>query len=260
MLQKFSGDDNKHLISLLASYEQVNQYFLLFHWADADLLKYWNHQNPCPSMEKDFVLWVAAQCEGIGSGLHRIHSYKYSDTLLGSNTGRNGDGSRGRRSRRNSQTTSGVRRNPSIADEYGRHGDIKPENILWFKDPHNANDLGVLKISDFGLADFKRSYKALHKPKSQTYHTPTYRPPEADLDDGEITQRSDIWPLACVYLEFVTWMLGGSKLVKQFADTRISPSLHGFKADDFFEIIPANPPQSTTVADSRVKPVVEDVS
>ncbi|CAN9258831.1 unnamed protein product [Alternaria alternata] len=40
----------------------------------------------------------------------------------------------------------------------GRHGDIKPKNILWFPHASSAEssitDLGILKLSDFGSAHF----------------------------------------------------------------------------------------------------------
>jgi serine/threonine protein kinase len=77
---------------------------------------------------------------------------------------------------------------------------------------------GTLKITDFGQAE-------VHSLQSKTNHrevpnTLTYRPPECDLPHSVIRQTYDIWCLGCVYLEFVTWLLGGHELVLKFGRSR----------------------------------------
>jgi serine/threonine protein kinase len=107
---------------------------------------------------------------------------------------------------------------------YGRHGDINPSNILWYDDGDSDGDndgrtlQGTLKITDFGQAE-------VHSFQSKTNHrevpnTLTYRPPECDLPHSVIRQTYDIWCLGCVYLEFVTWLLGGHELVLKFGVSR----------------------------------------
>ena len=66
----------------------------------------------------------------------------------------------------------------------------------------------------------------------------TYRPPECDLQPKIIRQSYDIWCLGCVYMEFVTWMLGGVKLWNDFAKKRLTWDVFlSTKTDTFFEIV-----------------------
>lgn len=37
---------------------------------------------------------------------------------------------------------------------YGRHGNMKPENILWFSDQDSEYGRGVLKTADLGITAF----------------------------------------------------------------------------------------------------------
>lgn len=121
---------------------------------------------------------------------------------------------------------------------YGRHGDIHPGNMLWFTSNRekNAPVCGTLKIADFGQAELN-TIMSKTKPRSVA-HTVTYRPPECDLEQAPIRQEYDIWCLGCVYLEFVTWMLGGARLLNNFAQRRLS--LDHFErqsTDTFFEAV-----------------------
>jgi hypothetical protein len=69
-------------------------------------------------------------------------------------------------------------------------------------------------------------------------NTITYRPPECDLLPMEIRQSFDIWCLGCVYLEFVTWLLGGAELVVKFGRFRWIPDyLRRYTTiDTFYEV------------------------
>jgi serine/threonine protein kinase len=198
MLKKFSNPAHPHLISLLATYEQFKSYFLIFHWAEADLRRYWRDVNPTPSMDKETVLWVAKQCKGIAHGVVTIHQY----------------------------TTSSPELQPQPSNQvFGHHGDIKPENVLWFPDPdHETTKRGSLKLSDFGLAEFSLHHTVSMQPKSSFATSPPYRAPEIDLEGtGAIGRSYDIWTLGCLYLEFITWLLGGWDLVDIFAFKRMEP-------------------------------------
>lgn len=67
-------------------------------------------------------------------------------------------------------------------------------------------------IADFGLAHFQsytNKFKSTRPRK--LFGTPTYRPPECDLNDERISNSWDVWSLGCVWLEFVTWYLLGSE-------------------------------------------------
>ncbi|RSL62421.1 hypothetical protein CEP53_004787 [Fusarium sp. AF-6] len=120
MLVKLGKTPNPHLISLLGAYCHRKSNYLIFDWADSDLSKYWRERNPKPEFNHDTVLWVVAQCAGLASGLQQIHRY---GSILASNS-------------------PGSDRDLKL---YGRHGDIKPENVLWFR---KENRGGTLKIYD----------------------------------------------------------------------------------------------------------------
>jgi len=122
---------------------------------------------------------------------------------------------------------------------YGRHGDIHPGNILWFDSNHIKNRLlsGTLKIADFGQAEMN---SIISKTKHRSVaHTVTYRPPECDQPNAIIRQEYDMWCIGCVFLELVTWMLGGARLLIKFGKERISPDYfqNGIPTDTFFQVI-----------------------
>lgn len=82
----------------------------------------------------------------------------------------------------------------------GRHGDIKPENILWFQS-HECNDgrnidRGKFVISDFGLTEFHRDETGLVSPMNIAM-SPTYSAPEYEVSET-ISQSFDIWSMGCV--------------------------------------------------------------
>lgn len=224
---KFSGDAHPHLISLLATYERFNRFYLVFPWAQADLKRYWSKINPEPPFGYENILWVATQCQGIAHGLLKIHQYESS------------------MSKKSGQL-------------YGRHGDIKPENVLWFQDASGKDDMGTLKITDFGLTEFSKHSKT-YKARSHLAVSPSYRPPECDLEGAPIGRSYDIWTLGCLYLEMIAWLLGGWKLVQIFHRKRLAID-HVFpelESDTFFELVQKKDSNSTAV---RVKYAVIEVN
>jgi serine/threonine protein kinase len=118
--------------------------------------------------------------------------------------------------------------------QWGRHGDLKPENILWFR--HSEDENGILRVCDFGAAELNSRWSK--SKRRDVANTMTYRPPECDLQPKIIRQSYDIWCLGCVYLEFVTWMLGGVKLWRDFAKQRLAWDVfQSTETDTFFEIV-----------------------
>ncbi|KAF4857505.1 Serine/threonine-protein kinase RAD53 [Colletotrichum siamense] len=99
-----------------------------------------------------------------------------------------------------------------------RHGDLKPGNILHFPD----GGLGYLVIADVGIskvhnaATNMRFFGTLTKAAS-----PSYEPPEAlEKTDAPRPRRYDIWSMACIYVEFIIWMMYGFNAIYSFADAR----------------------------------------
>lgn len=142
---------------------------------------------------------------------------------------------------------------------YGRHGDIKPANVLLFRTPDAFGDMGILKLTDFGLAEFSAVHSKSYKQKSKVATSPSYRAPECDVYGGVIGRSYDIWTLGCLYLEFATWLLGGWKLVEKFTEKRTSLDRQwlDIPTDTFFEIVKCS---ETGTPGAMIKPAVTDVS
>jgi serine/threonine protein kinase len=225
-LHLFSGNVNPNVISLLATWTQNGEHFLLFPWAKSDLQQFW--MNEAPNMTAALVRWVSKQCLGLADGLVSIHIY----------------------------TGNKPHRNNGDA-VFGRHSDIKPENILLFGDPDDP--IGRLTISDLGLADFRTRENRSNIPNEKIERTPTYRPPERDIVGKTVSRSWDIWSFGCLLLEFSTWMLGGFELVQQFNRYRLKAHIWGdeIKTDVFFSFIATTDGRSKIAI---VKPEVTKVS
>ncbi|ROV94109.1 hypothetical protein VPNG_09347 [Cytospora leucostoma] len=232
-LRKFSGNSHRHLVSLQGTYEQFGRFYLLFPWAEAHLRDYWKTHLE-PTSDDASIIWMAEQCSGIADGLTKIHRHITTFQQLRTGTGCIDPGSH-RISRVDTQEHNERHFRQQL---FGRHGDIKPENILWFRDSSNKHDRGVLKISDFGLTEFTNRRSQCYKKNNQVAHSLTYRPPECDLEEADIGPSYDIWTLGCLYLELITWQLGGWHMLQSFQDKRRlqDPMHHNMPTDTFFEI------------------------
>ncbi|KAI0521589.1 kinase-like protein [Xylaria bambusicola] len=95
------------------------------------------------------------------------------------------------------------------------HADVKPRNILCYGTPTGSF---YLKLADFGVTR-KVDENSLVKVR-EVPHTKTYRPPEYDVEDN-ISLNYDVWCLACIYLEFVTWAVLGGSEKEEFGKSRV---------------------------------------
>jgi len=113
----------------------------MFPYAKSNLRKYWD-SRPRPAFDKTTLLWNLRQIKGISSALLYLHEFRVKVPLSVDNDDQDQDG--------------GAKLSISDGEEkFGRHGDIKPENILWFQImPGNDDPLGVLQLADFGLGRF----------------------------------------------------------------------------------------------------------
>lgn len=96
------------------------------------------------------------------------------------------------------------------------HADIKPTNILCFK--VEGQETLSLRLADFGFSkqvgsDSKLASKDVRLIK-------TYRAPEHDIEQ-EVTLKSDVWSLGCLYLEFITWYVVGWSEIEAFSVERL---------------------------------------
>lgn len=196
MLAKLGKTNHRHLVSVLGAYCQLNENYLIFDWADCDLLRYWKDRHSEPEFNLKNLLWLAEQCVGLASGLEQIHRY-------GSLEQQNHTG------------------DSSFKKLYGRHGDIKPENILWYRDSNQG--LGTLRICDFGVSEFHSTQSRSGIRNSHVASSPYYRPPEWELQGGTISRSYDIWTIGCLYLEFLGWLLGGLEAGKKYDNCQKAP-------------------------------------
>lgn len=210
---------HKHLNMLLASYQWQQLYYLLFPWATASLQELWTQRSPDPVVSDDQVEWMLRQCHGITHALAMIHepsAYPSQEGVILHAAGE--------------QTF------------LLRHGDIKPQNILWFEDEATymsrpRGHLGTLKISDFGSTQIH--LVATEKRGATTESgewTEMYSGPEMDHPGLPMSRSSDIWSLGCVYLEFITWLLMGAKGLEDFRERRMqdSQSTSNFRTGAFW--------------------------
>ncbi|KAK2018694.1 kinase-like protein, partial [Colletotrichum eremochloae] len=207
-MKKVNRQGHPYLIKLLATYQYQDHWYFIFPWANGNLREFW--QRYCtPQPDHSLVVWIAMQVAGIASGLNLIQNPPKNATIT------------------------------QDSRNYGRHGDLKPENVLWFRNHNKEESIignGVLKIADFGLTRY-------HHPSStyvnaQNIHfSLTYKAPEVDVFN-EVSQAYDIWTLGCLLLEFVTWYLQGWQGVDEFSAERAKNDVaeDGIPLDTFYNI------------------------
>lgn len=179
------------------------EFYILFPWAESDLLSYWK-RNSKPVKSHLMYLWMVQQCYGIVDAVAFIHDPKFLS--------------------------------PEGTRIYGRHGDIKPENILWFQKRQGSGGMGALVLSDLGLSAIQRDQSRSNIPDDPIPVTPNYRPPECDMDgeDGHISRSFDIWTLGCLFLEFLVWALDGWRGRQDFRMDRCMFAYLNGETDVFF--------------------------
>ncbi|KAK7952726.1 uncharacterized protein PG986_008454 [Apiospora aurea] len=201
ILKQFSDSSQHHLIFLLSSFTLKQDLCFLFPHADCDLSAYWERIQKEPLPDLEYKKWISRQLSGLTSAVRTLHA-----GLV---------------------TTEGVRR-------YCRHGDIKLENILWFRS--DTDKYGILVLSDIGVSTFNRTISRSKQPGKYVAQIPVYHPPESVLAGGNVDRTFDIWSLGCVYLEMMTWALGGREHLRGFRNQRIQEPSTQIQSDVFYKI------------------------
>jgi serine/threonine protein kinase len=164
-----------------------------------------------PEFNEQIVLWSLRQMAGLACGLSEIHNFRVPCDF-----------------------PAVVNASPREA-RYGLHGDIKPKNILYFRQRPNYEDpIGVLQIADFGLARLHRFESRSRVPSNTVIASPTYSPPDSMI--GMFISRAyDMWCLGCVYLEFISWLILGVEAIHEFSNSRGTTYTQSTEfSDDFF--------------------------
>ncbi|KAJ2990550.1 hypothetical protein NUW58_g2892 [Xylaria curta] len=181
-LKSFNGTIARHLVTLLTTFTHKNKRHFLFPWANCDLFSYWDTEKAEPR-NRDGVRWLSKQLMGIVEAVQAIHCP------------------------------------PHLSHQYGRHGDLKPDNILWYKQCED-DPKGILVVSDMGFTVAHRTWSRSNDRPSKVARTPDYRPPEIDTRNELVSRKYDVWTLGCIFLEMLTWFLGGREERKNFKKDR----------------------------------------
>ncbi|KAH8653026.1 kinase-like domain-containing protein [Ilyonectria robusta] len=103
-----------------------------------------------------------------------------------------------------------------------RYGDLKPENVLHFKE--GAEDPGILVIADVGVSKFyQQVINIRNEPTDTRATTPIYEAPEVqpDVKDPR-SRRYDMWSMGCMFLEHIVWLLYAHDAMLRFRNSRKS--------------------------------------
>ncbi|KAK4443845.1 hypothetical protein QBC34DRAFT_198771 [Podospora aff. communis PSN243] len=197
-----------HIIKLLLTFKHGRHHYLMFEWADGTLDDFW--ESRLAKRPPDAERWAAEQCRGLATALKQIHAHDTWQTKR-----RGGDAA--------------LEKWPG----WGRHGDIKPKNILWFSRYREHKD--YLVLSDLGLQQHFTTTRSTAQSAMGGVGN-AYRAPELDLHQP-LSRKSDIWSLGCVFLEFCIWYHMGYDGVAKFEDERLehdTTDIHNLKEAKFF--------------------------
>ncbi|KAH8817014.1 putative cyclin-dependent kinase 2 [Xylogone sp. PMI_703] len=229
MLKAMANRKHEHIVKLLATYKYKGSYHLVFPLADGNLRDYWNKAE-MPAHDSKTYLWFICQISGMASALNAIHNFRTEEI-----PGLEYSGSDSQECTVQSSTAQRITIQKEEA-RFGRHGDIKPENILYFsKKERGVESESTLQIADFGLSRFHRMESRSKITPRGMARSPTYMPPELALEKL-ISRAYDMWSLGCVLLEFITWLLKGGKAIYEFAEKRDEKAPDGVNDDTFYTV------------------------
>lgn len=200
ILEALSEQNHPHLTNLLASYHINGYYHMIFQCAmGGNLQQFWRRVG-LPSFDDKTVVWSVEQISGLMDALKLVHTFVLKKDLIIPSGYR-------------VQDNDGCLVVREGEEKYGRHGDLKPANILFF------DSEGKLKIADFGLGRFHGRDSRSGINAKKVVGTLTYEPPECSLETF-VSRKYDIWSMGCMLLEFVTWLLLGYEGITAFSNER----------------------------------------
>lgn len=214
-------------MKLLATYKYQGRFHLIFPCAEANLRTYWNSVR-LGNWNEETCIWSLKQLYGLVDGLRAIHVSEIENLIhpppdsVVSNRLTTTSVAR-------AQGAQGLRVKAVNEKRFGRHGDLKPENIMRLQD-------GTLQITDFGLGRFHRLESRARADSLLINGSTTYSPPELAVDGGLISRAYDIWSLGCIFLEFITWLMEGAEGLEKFTAQRLAPADNGDLDDIYYSV------------------------
>jgi len=174
-----------NILPLLAAYKYNNRYRMIFPRADHSLRYHIQEKDPPNTLEKQWAF--LKQVLGIVDALHAIHDHKDTDAK--------------------EHATRGQDQGKTI----GSHRDLALQNILVKGDR--------LLLADFGEAQL-RSIKPGEDTGSKWVWGPsTYKAPEC-IREKFVGRGGDIWSLACIISEILTFLLLGKEGCDTYSNSR----------------------------------------
>ncbi|KAK8024695.1 hypothetical protein PG990_002518 [Apiospora arundinis] len=170
-------EPHPHLVKAIAAFERGKDRCVLFPWADGgNLSDFWQESDAVLRNAESRALLVSWSLEQMAGIADGLHALHAAG---------------------------------------GRHGDLKPENLLHFKD---GDARGRLTVADFGLAKFHVLDTYRRDGASSNWSTTLkYEPPEVDThQDKPRSRHYDMWSLGCIFLEFAIWIVHGWDYLKEF--------------------------------------------
>ncbi|RTE79099.1 hypothetical protein BHE90_006421 [Fusarium euwallaceae] len=210
-LKELKQEFGERLVPILGSFRHEGNWSLILPLARCTLRDLIEHGKADWTPKR--LEWGYRQLYGITHGIAAIHSYS-----------------------------------ADVRPDFTIHGHINLETILCYGELELPEQC-VLVVSHFPLSAFTPDSDSQTTSDSETtsddeatedtptFWCPTYRPPEWDIRGGHVSKSSDIWSLGCVFLEFVTWLLGGWDQVLRFKDLRLTPHVDGALTDKFYTIM-----------------------
>jgi len=124
------------------------------------------------------------------------------------------------------------------------HMDLKPSNILIFREERQGKECNIWRLSDFGMARVKLRRKDQGVEREKDFNSwfvrrqakpsdpslsatinrrgeGTYLAPESISSARSMGTASDVWSLACVLSVVSTYLEGGSDAVERYQDSRM---------------------------------------
>jgi hypothetical protein len=196
-----------HLITLLVTWNLAGRNELLFPMAQLNLEEYWLH-NAQPDLSLRRLKWISRQIEGLAGALSCMHNPPQEDI------------------------------DPS-QNKFGRHGDIKPENILWFEALDDED--GILVLADMGLTKFN-SYASrsvtinASGERKIVVQDPRYTPPEFSVKNATLSRDCDMWSFGCVLLEMVCHALEGADSRRAMLQSLETEDLNGVNMYTYYQL------------------------